>query len=223
MAFQDLELVGSNPIASTMADNKEEAAFQWFREPGQNTAIRTIVLYHNWECERVMTASTKAFNSMRASLSAPLGPNLWFRRSDKTGKCRRPGALQCAQSAHCKFLGRACPAEITVGWSRSIWNSSGRRLASCLFQPGVVLYPQLSTISKVLALQSIVHPICPLAVQTYPYFLFNSFASRKSDSNTSPRKHKYASAGAAFYIVLHLSSLSEEKFGPQSGLSRKHK
>ena len=64
---------------------------------------------------------------------------------------------------------------------------------------------------------------CPLAVQTSPYFLFNSFASRKSDSNTSPRKHKYASAGAAFYIVLHLSSLSEEKFGPQSGLSRKHK
>ena len=66
---------------------------------------------------------------------------------------------------------------------------------------------------------------CPLAVQTSPYFLFNSFASRKSDSNTSPRKHKYASAGAAFYIVpvIHLSSLSEEKFGPQSGLSRKHK
>ena len=28
MAFQDLELVGSNPIASAMADNKEEAAFQ---------------------------------------------------------------------------------------------------------------------------------------------------------------------------------------------------
>ena len=82
-----------------------------------------------------------------------------------------------------------------------------------------------STISKVLVLQSIVHPSCPLAVQTSPYFLFNSFASRKSDSNTSPRKHKYASAGAAFYIVpvLHLSSLSEEKFGPQSGLSRKHK
>ena len=62
----------------------------------------------------------------------------------------------------------------------------------------VVLYPQLqSTISKVLALQSIVHPSYPLAVQTYPYFLFNSFASRKSDSNTSPRKHKYASARAA--------------------------
>ena len=141
MAFQDLELVGSNPIASAMADNKEEAAFQWFREPGQNTAIRTIVLYHNWECERVMTASTKAFNSMRASLSALFGPNLWFRRSDKTGKCRRPGALQCAQSAHCKFLGRACPAEITVGWSRSIWNSSGRRLASCLFQPNGALSP----------------------------------------------------------------------------------
>ena len=93
------------------------------------------------------------------------------------------------------------------------------------FNP-MVLYPQLqSTISKVLVLQSIVHPSCPLAVQTSPYFLFNSFASRKSDSNTSPRKHKYASAGAAFYIVpvLHLSSLSEEKFGPQSGLSRKHK
>ena len=66
------------------------------------------------------------------------------------------------------------------------------------FNP-MVLYPQLSTISKVLALQSIVHPSCPLAVQTSPYFLFNSFASRKSDSNTSPRKHKYASAGAAFY------------------------
>ena len=91
------------------------------------------------------------------------------------------------------------------------------------FNP-MVLYPQLqSTISKVLALQPIVHPSCPIAVQTSPYFLFNSFASRKSDSNTSPRKHKYASAGAAFYIVLHLSSLSEEKFGPQSGLSRKHK
>ena len=28
MAFQDLELVGSNPIASAMADNKEEAAFR---------------------------------------------------------------------------------------------------------------------------------------------------------------------------------------------------
>ena len=133
--------------------------------------------------------------------------------------------LYNARSAHCRFLGRACPAEITVGWSRSIWNSSGRRLASCLFQPGVVLYPKLSTTSKVLAFQSIVHPSCPIAVQTSPYFLFNSFASRKSDSNTSSRKHKYASARAAFYIVpvLHLSSLSEEKFGPQSGLSRKHK
>ena len=110
---------------------------------------------------------------------------------------------------------------------RSAPSTSTPRLASCLFQPRVVLYPQLSTISKVLALQSIVHPSCPLAVQTSPYFLFNSFASRKSDSNTSPRKHKYASARAAFYIVpvllLHLSSLSEKKFGPQSGLSRKHK
>ena len=28
MAFQDSELVGSNPIASAMADNKEEAAFR---------------------------------------------------------------------------------------------------------------------------------------------------------------------------------------------------
>ena len=68
------------------------------------------------------------------------------------------------------------------------------------FNP-MVLYPQLSTISKVLALQSIVHPICPLAVQTSPYFLFNSFASRKSDSNTSPRKHKYVSPGTAPHNV----------------------
>ena len=168
-----------------------------------------------------MTASSKAFNSMRASLSAPSAPT-----SDFVGRIKLDNVQDLdLYNAHCKFLGRACPAEITVGWSRSIWNSSGRRLPSCLFQPRVVLYPQLSTISKVLALQSIVHPSCPLAVQTSPYFLFNSFASRKSDSNTSPRKHKYASAGAAFYIVpvLHLSSLSEEKFGPQSGLSRKHK
>ena len=42
---------------------------------------------------------------------------------------------------------------------------------------------------------------CPLAVQTSPYFLFNSFASRKSDSNTSPRKHKYVSPGTAFHVV----------------------
>ena len=140
MAFQDLELVGSNPIASAMADNKEEAAFRWFREPGQNTAIRTIVLYHNWECERVMTASTKAFNSMRASLSAPSAPT-----SDFVGriKLENVGDLELYNvgSAHCKFLGRACPAEITVGWSRSIWNSSGRRLASCLFQPNGALSP----------------------------------------------------------------------------------
>ena len=140
MAFQDLELVGSNPIASAMADNKEEAAFRWFREPGQNTAIRTIVLYHNWECERVMTASTKAFNSMRASLSAPSAPT-----SDFVGRIKLDNVqdleLYNVRSAHCKFLGRACPAEITVGWSRSIWNSSGRRLASCLFQPNGALSP----------------------------------------------------------------------------------
>ena len=48
---------------------------------------------------------------------------------------------------------------------------------------------------------------CPLAVQTSPYFLFNSFASRKSDSNTSPRKHKYASAGAAFYKLCQYYTL----------------
>ena len=49
--------------------------------------------------------------------------------------------LYNVRSAHCKFLGRACLAEITVGWSRSIWNSSGRRLASCLFQPIGALSP----------------------------------------------------------------------------------
>ena len=102
MAFQDLELVGSNPITSAMADNKEEAAFRWFREPGQNTAIRTIVLYHNWECERVMTASTKAFNSMRASLSAPSAPT-----SDFVGRIKldnvRDLKLYNVRSAHCRF------------------------------------------------------------------------------------------------------------------------
>ena len=62
--------------------------------------------------------------------------------------------------------------------------------------------------------------VCPVAVQTSPYFLFNSFASRKSDSNTSPRKHKYVSPGTAFHIV---PQQWLEKFGPQMGLSRKHK
>ena len=88
------------------------------------------------------------------------------------------------------------------------------------FNP-VVLYPQLqSTISKVLALQSIVHPSCPLAVQTSPYFLFNSFASRKSDSNTSPRKHKYASLGTAFHIVPALRRNSDLKWGFPESINR---
>ena len=85
MAFQDSELVGSNPIASAMADNKEEAAFRWFREPGQNTAIRTIVLYHNW---KLWTGNDSFDQSLQLDEGVPLrplGPNLWFRRSDKTG------------------------------------------------------------------------------------------------------------------------------------------
>ena len=58
---------------------------------------------------------------------------------------------------------------------------------------------------------------CPLAVQTSPYFLFNSFASRKSDSNTSPRKHKYASLGTAFHIGPALRRNSDLKWGfPES-------
>ena len=71
MAFQDLELVGSNPIASAMADNEEEAAFQWFREPGQNTAIRTIVLYHNWE---LWTGNDSFDQSLQLDEGVPLRP-----------------------------------------------------------------------------------------------------------------------------------------------------
>ena len=61
--------------------------------------------------------------------------------------------------------------------------------------------------------------VCPVAVQTSPYFLFNSFASRKSDSNTSPRKHKYVSPGTAFHIVPEFSGWrnSDLKWGfPES-------
>ena len=61
---------------------------------------------------------------------------------------------------------------------------------------------------------------CPLAVQTSPYFLFNSFASRKSDSNTSPRKHKYASLGTAFHIVPALRRNSDLKWGFPESINR---
>ena len=61
---------------------------------------------------------------------------------------------------------------------------------------------------------------CPLAVQTSPYFLFNSFASRKSDSNTSPRKHKYASLGTAFHIGPALRRNSDLKWGFPESINR---
>ena len=107
--------------------------------------------------------------------------------------------------------------------SRGIWNSSARPDRPAVLPSDQCFIPKC-TFSYIFnrGQSYILHCIalcsaCPLAVQTSPYFLFNSFASRKSDSNTSPRKHKYASLGTAFHIVPALRRNSDLKWGfPES-------
>ena len=112
--------------------------------------------------------------------------------------------------------------------SRGIWNSSGRTDSGCFaLRPRCFIPLSLNlTFSyirpwTILRFYNALHcAACPLAVQTSPYFLFNSFASRKSDSNTSPRKHKYASLGTAFHIVPALRRNSDLKWGFPESINR---
>ena len=98
----------------------------------------------------------------------------------------------------------ACSRKLQSVGSRGIWNSSGRPDRPAVLPSDQCFIPKctfstLDNLTFYVALHCAL--ACPLAVQTSPYFLFNSFASRKSDSNTSPRKHKYVSPGTAFHVV----------------------
>ena len=146
---------------------------------------------------------------MGASQNAPLRPQplIWpaldYPAWIKLGNVRVPSSYYSSVQ-----LWDARARKLQSVGSRGIWNSSARPDSGC-FALRPVLYPlnvHFLTFSILTGQSYILHCIalcsaCPLAVQTSPYFLFNSFASRKSDSNTSPRKHKYSSARAAFYIV----------------------
>ena len=188
--------------------------------------IRIAVLYHrkqgNWE--RAIALAI-VFNPMiGASQTAPPSAQT----SDLAGWIKL-GNVRVHYSYSCSVqLWDACSSRKlqSVG-SRGIWNSSARTDSGC-FALRPVLYPlnvHFLTFS-ILALDNLTFCIAlhcevgwPLAVQTSPYFLFNSFASRKSDSNTSPRKHKYASPPVQLYTLYHgtLRRNSDLKWGfPES-------
>ena len=186
---------------------RKSPTFQWFRATRSNLLdlIRTFVLYQK---SKTIGKNVKSNSSHSLQPDDGGGPDrpTSAPTSDLAGwiKLGNVGLASSSYYSSVQLWDYARARKLQSVGSRGIWNSSGRPDRPAVLPSDQCFIPKctfstLDNLTFYVALHCAL--ACPLAVQTSPYFLFNSFASRKSDSNTSPRKHKYVSPGTAFHVV----------------------